>query len=287
MPSPVQDSAAAMAGKNGHSLISTDKFRQLFHALIESQLLNQHLRSSGRPAAVAPNCEAGPAGLVLDLRPDDTLLLPSTTHFAHRVKGAPLKAILSQPGTALGGAPFTESCPHSVPTAGRRLSRRLSEAIGCALHSKLEKNGAIVLTLFDLAPSNGLDSDLSRYDEVFTIATVHKLPILFVIENYDGFIDSLAFKATHPALPYISVDAHDVVAVYRVAQESIVRTREGSGPALIELASIRPGGEDPIEKMHFYLTAKGLPAEEWRAEAARQFETQLSEACHLQPDPLA
>jgi Leu/Phe-tRNA-protein transferase len=52
MPSSVQGSAATMAGKNGHSLISSEKFRQLFHTLIEGQMLNQHLRSSGAAAAV-------------------------------------------------------------------------------------------------------------------------------------------------------------------------------------------------------------------------------------------
>ena len=279
MPPPVQDSAAAMAGKNGHSLISIDKFKQLFHTLVESQLLNEYLRSSGKsPSAVVLHREAGPAGLVLDLRREDSLLLPSSLHFAHRVKGLPLKELLDQ-------SPVAPANGSSI--AKVKLGKRLSDTIACALNNRLEGNGAIVLTLFELPLSGNGDAGLSAYDEVFAIAAANKLPILFVVENHAGVADTSAFKATHPALPYISVDAHDVVAVYRVAQESIVRTREGGGPAVIELAPVSMEMEDPVEKMHRYLIGKGLPAEKWKAEAVRNFEKQLGDACLLKRDPLA
>jgi hypothetical protein len=268
MPSPVQDSAATMAGKNGHSLISTEKFRQLYHTLIASQLLNEQLRSAGKPAAI-PHREAGPAGFVLDLLREDIVLLPSPTHFAHRVKGTPLKPILAQPATA------------SKTTLGRRLA----DAVAISLNNKIEKNNAIVLTLFDLE-GNG-EASLSAYDEIFAIAVANQLPILFVLDSHAGFADSHKFKEIHAALPYITVDAYDIVAVYRVAQESIVRTRGGGGPALIELASYGEGEENPVDKMHRYLGAKGLPANKWRSEATRRFAKELQAACHLQSDPLA
>jgi hypothetical protein len=268
MSSPVQDSAATMAGKNGHSLISTEKFRQLYHTLIASQLLNEQLRSAGKPAAI-PHREAGPAGFVLDLRPVDTVLLPSPTHFAHRVKGTPLKSILAPSAIASKTA----------------LSRRLADAIAISLNNKIEKNNAIVLTLFDL--DGNAEASLSAYNEIFAIAMANQLPILFVLDRHAGFTDSHKFKETHAALPYITVDAHDIVAVYRVAQESIVRTRGGGGPALIELASYGEGEENPVDKMHRYLAAKGLPANKWRNEATRKFAKELQAACHLQSNPLA
>ena len=268
MPSPLQESAAAMAGKNGHSLISQDKFKQLFHTLVESQLLNEHFRSTGKPAAAAHR-EAGPAGLVLDLRREDTILLPSPAHFAHRVKGSKLKPLLEQAATA----------------PGAMLAQRLTEAVTVALNNRIEKNDGIVLVLFDLAARG--DDSLSHYDAVFAAAVGAKLPILFVLESHDGFADSTAFKETHPTLPYISVDAHDIVAVYRVAQESIVRTREGGGPAVIELAPTPEGDENPVDKMHRYLETKGLPAKRWKTDAERRFEKELRAACHLQGDPLA
>lgn len=237
MPSPAHDSA--MAGKNGFSLISRKKFRQLYHALIESRQNNQ------RQHKAPHNAEAGPAGLALDLRAEDTLLLPSPDHFAHRIKTAQ---------------------PTHNGTGNPTLGARLSHAVAVALNNRVEKNNAIVLVLFDLAGSQPGSSTagLPAFDEVFSLALAGKLPILFVLESHQGFTDSEGFKEKHPTLPYIAVDAHDIVAVYRVAQESIVRTREGAGPALIELASYSP--EDPVEKMHRYLAGKGLPADEWKAE---------------------
>jgi Dehydrogenase E1 component len=224
-----------MAGKNGFSLISKEKFRQLYHALMESQ---QH---EGAPR----HAVAGPAGLALDLRAEDTLLLPAPDHFAHRVKAA--KAA---------------SQPTHNGTGGPTLGSRLSQAIAVAVNNRVEKNHAIVLVLFELTSG----TPLSTFDEVFSLAVAGKLPILFVLESHHGFTDSATFKEMHATLPYIAVDAHDVVAVYRVAQESIVRTREGAGPAVIELASYSP--EDPVDKMHRYLSGKGLPADKWKDEYA-------------------
>lgn len=223
-----------MAGKNGYSLISKEKFRQLYHALIESQQINL------QNGAAVTNSEAGPAGLVLDLRSEDVLLLPTPSHFAHRVKASASAEHNGAGGTSLGS--------------------RLTHAIAAAINNRIEKNDAIVLILFNLEEG----SSLSSYDEVFAVAVASKLPILFVLESHHGFTGSATFKETHPTLPYISVDAHDIVAVYRVAQESIVRTREGGGPAVIELASYNP--EDPVDKMHRYLTGKGLPADTWKDE---------------------
>jgi hypothetical protein len=260
MPSPKQGSAAAIAGKNGHSLISNDKFRQLFHALVASQGVNDYLRTLGKPSPVA-NREAGPAGLVLDLRPEDTILLPTPTHFAHRVKGKALKEVLAEAEAA----------------SNDKLGKRLAEAIAVAVQHRMEKNSAIVLTLFELPEEN--ENGLSAYDEVFSVAWASKLPILFVLESQERILDSVKFKEMHPALPFITVDAHDIVAVYRVAQESIVRTREGAGPAVIELAPFSGDGAgavvDPVEKMHGYLRSKGLPVKRWEADARRRFEKEL------------
>ena len=266
MPSRKHDSAATIAGKHGHSLISTEKFRQMFQTLIAARLFSEHLRSSekGTPAI---HREAGPAGLILDLRPDDTVLLPSPGHFAHRVKGSSLKSLLTKAPAALAETP----------------GRRLTEAVAIALNNRIEKNDALVLVLFALQENDGIG--LTAYNEIFSVAVAHKLPILFALESPRDFADSTAFRETHFALPFIAVDARDIVAVYRVAQESIVRTREGSGPALIELTSF--GDEDPVDKAHRYLHAKGLPASRWRTQAVRKFEKELQAACQAEHDPLA
>jgi hypothetical protein len=67
-------------------------------------------------------------------------------------------------------------------------------------------------------------------------------------------------------MPVIAVDGNDVVAVYRVAQESIAHARTGSGPTLIVGrvgAWHDDAGEhtDPILRMEAYMAAKGLSSE--------------------------
>ncbi len=56
--------------------------------------------------------------------------------------------------------------------------------------------------------------------------------------------------------PSITVDGHDVVAVYRVASEAIAHARKGHGPTLIESVHVSPGC--PLSKMEDYLAGKGL-----------------------------
>ena len=53
------------------------------------------------------------------------------------------------------------------------------------------------------------------------------------------------------AFPEYVADAGDVVAVWRVAQESIYRARNGSGPTLIDCRKLTP--QDPLAHMEHYM----------------------------------
>jgi TPP-dependent pyruvate/acetoin dehydrogenase alpha subunit len=71
-------------------------------------------------------------------------------------------------------------------------------------------------------------------------------------------------QADFGEVPIIPVDGSDVVAVYRVATESIAHARKGNGPTLIDCVAYRLEGqrrakrEDPLGKMETYLAGKGL-----------------------------
>jgi TPP-dependent pyruvate/acetoin dehydrogenase alpha subunit len=85
-------------------------------------------------------------------------------------------------------------------------------------------------------------------------------------------------------MPEIPVDTQDVVAMYRVAHESIARAREGGGPTRIvgvrwavtvrgrKGASVKAESEDAVTRLEQWLTARGLPAQEWRREIVAEFE---------------
>jgi pyruvate dehydrogenase E1 component alpha subunit len=71
------------------------------------------------------------------------------------------------------------------------------------------------------------------------------------------------------------VDGRDVVAVYRVATESVTHARKGNGPTLIECIFDPTEAHDPILKMEAYLTRKGLFREAWKLEEVANFTQEL------------
>jgi pyruvate dehydrogenase E1 component alpha subunit len=71
------------------------------------------------------------------------------------------------------------------------------------------------------------------------------------------------------------VDGNDVVAVYRVATESIAHARKGNGPTLIECMIERSKAHDPIRKMERYLKRKGLFSREMKFEVINGFTKHL------------
>jgi TPP-dependent pyruvate/acetoin dehydrogenase alpha subunit len=93
-------------------------------------------------------------------------------------------------------------------------------------------------------------------------AAEHNLPALFVQMHHPSSaaepfrVESLTLKRKGYTLPSINVDGNDVVAMYRVATESITHARKGHGPTFIDCRlSI---AADPLTTMQAYLTGKGL-----------------------------
>jgi TPP-dependent pyruvate/acetoin dehydrogenase alpha subunit len=92
----------------------------------------------------------------------------------------------------------------------------------------------------------------------------------------------LTLKAQTDGLTTITVDGNDVVAVYRVAYESLERVRRGGGAVLIEAKPYRQHGQvllnterDPLTHMEQYLTAKKLFTTRWKNGIAQQFSREL------------
>jgi pyruvate dehydrogenase E1 component alpha subunit len=146
--------------------------------------------------------------------------------------------------------------------------------------------------------STGRFSD-GTWNQALSAAAAKVLPIIFVRRDKlskqtgnarSGSVEDYGF-------PRIPVDGHDVVAVYRVAHESIQRARRGGGPTLIECEPYlpdthgrnglgRPGAwrmeKDPIRHMEMYLTRKGLFRDSWKdrlvAEFSRKFDAAIDAA---------
>ena len=106
------------------------------------------------------------------------------------------------------------------------------------------------------------DGSTSRADfhESLSIASVLKLPNVFVIENnhyaystplrLTSNSESFAVKAVAYGIPGVTVDGTDVLAVHGAVAEAVARARDGEGPSIIEGVTMRMHGHaehDPAD----------------------------------------
>jgi pyruvate dehydrogenase E1 component alpha subunit len=117
-------------------------------------------------------------------------------------------------------------------------------ATGAGLACKYKKTDACSVAFF----GDGA-SDRATFHESLNLASVWKLPVIFVCEN-NGWaisnaqanhqnINDISDRATAYGIPGVSVDGNDVIAVYEAAQAAVERARRGDGPTLIECKTWR------------------------------------------------
>src|SRR5262249_8465896 len=118
------------------------------------------------------------------------------------------------------------------------------QAAGAGYSSMLMQTGNVGVAFFgDGAVNNG------AFHEGLNLASIWKLPVLFVCENnrfatevpfdYAAANPSVFSRASSYGLPGVEVDGNDVLAVHAVASEAIRRARNGGGPTLIECTTYR------------------------------------------------
>jgi len=110
---------------------------------------------------------------------------------------------------------------------------------GAALAAKTLKTGGVAIAFVGDGGSNQ-----GTTFEAMNLATVWKLPAIFIFEN-NGYAEAtsskfsvscgdIANRAVGFGMPGKVVDGHDFFAVHEAAQEAIERARNGDGPSLLE-----------------------------------------------------
>ncbi|MEW5936159.1 MAG: thiamine pyrophosphate-dependent dehydrogenase E1 component subunit alpha, partial [Bacillota bacterium] len=120
-------------------------------------------------------------------------------------------------------------------------------AAGAALACKQLGKDAVAVCFFGDGASNR-----GTFHEALNLASIWKLPAVFVCENnmyaislsqkFHQNIKDISDRATAYGVPGFSVDGNDVVAVYEAAYEAVRRARRGDGPTLIECKTWRHRG---------------------------------------------
>ncbi len=138
-------------------------------------------------------------------------------------------------------------------------------------------------------------SNQGTFHEGLNMASIWKLPVVFVCENnYYGIslsqarhqsIADIADRANAYDMPGVVVDGNDVMAVYEAAGEAVKRARAGKGPSLIECKTYRYRGHfegdpttyRPKEEVEAWLKKDPIP----------RYETALREMGALKDEQMA
>ncbi|UOR13883.1 thiamine pyrophosphate-dependent dehydrogenase E1 component subunit alpha [Halobacillus amylolyticus] len=131
-----------------------------------------------------------------------------------------------------------------IVTGSSPVTTQVPHAVGIALAGKMEKKDFVSLVTFGEGSSNQGD-----FHEGANFAGVHKLPVIFMVENNKYAIsvpvqkqlacEKVSDRAIGYGMPGHTVDGNDPLAVYEVVKAAADRGRKGEGPSLIEAVSYR------------------------------------------------
>jgi len=238
-----------------------ERLKRLYTAMLKCRELDEGSRMEARGYASGRGLEAIISGVAIHLRQEDLVAPSAYEYLVRSVQCAPRQPSASN---------STRAGSENGPTGSG--SNQLCLAAGMALACKLMGKPGVTLCLSNM--ENGADF----WRDAVSFASQGKLPVVFVVAHSPGESQN-AFgdlrNQVQELLPAIAVDGTDVVAVYRVAEESTRRARQGLGPSLME-CRLEPG-RDPLLFMESYLKARSLWSDGWKQELTQ------NSARHLRP----
>lgn len=195
--------------------------------------------------------EAVATGVCAALTPSDYILGNHRSHGHYLAKGGSMRSLMAEmfgkkTGCSFGRGGSMHLINKEVGLLGTvpMVAATIPIAVGTALASILLGQGKVAVAFF----GDGA-TDEGEFHESLNFASLWKLPVIFVCEN-NFFSTHLPLQARQPvqdlavhahahAMPGISVDGNDVVAVYQAASEAVRRARSGQGPTLLECKTYR------------------------------------------------
>ena len=218
---------------------------------------------------LASGHEAVAVGASFGLRPDDYVFATYRGHHHAIARGATPEACLAelmQKATGLckgkGGSMHLTWAPGNMLGSYAIVGAHLPIAVGAAWSAQLRGTSQVAVAFFGDGATN-----IGAFHEALNLASVWKLPVVFVCEN-NFYMEYTAIgtvtAADHPAadrapayrIPAKIVDGNDVIVVRDAVAEAAARARAGEGPTVIEAETYRHYGHSRTDP------AKYRPAEE-------------------------
>ena len=233
--------------------LSKEKKKEMFWMMLLSRRLDERAWVLHRQGKIAFHIsgigqEAAQVGAVYALEKGKDWLVPYYRDLAMMIAMGmtPAEFVMSLMGKAAEPTSGARQMPshfslrhanivsHSAPVATQS-----PHASGIGLAIKMDRSDAVVLTTI----GEGATSQGEWYEAV-NVAAIHKLPVVFLVENNQYAISvpqdkqmavaSAADKACGLGLPGIEVDGTQVYDVYDEVLKAVNYARKGEGPSVIE-----------------------------------------------------
>jgi acetoin:2,6-dichlorophenolindophenol oxidoreductase subunit alpha len=310
-------------------MIPKEKLLQMYEKMVRTRLFEEktaELYSKGLIPGIPHSSigqEAVSVGACSVLRENDYI---ATTHRGHGdiiAKGARTDKMMAEllgrkTGycKGKGGTMHIADLDLGILGANGIVGGGLPIANGAALAFQMTGTDQVCLGFFGDGASN-----TGSFHEAVNLASVWKLPIVFVCQNNQYAVTTpqrdhqniceIAMRATGYGIPGVCVDGNDVLAVYEAASEAVERARKRGGPTLMECKTYRwmghflgePGTgyrtkeeiaewkkRDPIKLYREKLLTMGTCGEKDLEETNRNVEREIEEAVLFarnspEPDP--
>ena len=199
---------------------------------------------------LADGAEASIVGSLAHHRKGDAALATYRCHGYPMTLGTDPKAMMAEIfGRAgglckgLGGSMHLTDVKHGFLGTSGVVGAGIPHAAGAAWAAQIRKKNEVVFSFFgDGASKQG------AFHETLNIASLWKLPVVFVMENNGYNVvtttaqedanaaagEPLSTKAKAYSMAGVTVDGTDPLAVYQTVGEAVERARAGGGPTLVE-----------------------------------------------------
>ena len=254
--------------------------------------------------------EVIPSAISVSLNDDDAICTIYRGIHDMLAKGVPLKELWAEIAGRVTGTCKGKGGPMHIthPASGAMLTTgivgsSMPIANGLAWAFKLDGSKRVAVANFGDGASN-----IGAFHESLNLASVWKLPVIFVCQNnryaehttyaVGTSVDQISKRAAGYGMPGVTVDGNDPFAMYAAAREAINRARDGEGPTLIEAMTFRFFGhvfgdddfyipkeekaaamaKDPVPAFRAKLIETGVASEDQLAAIETDIARQIEEA---------
>jgi pyruvate dehydrogenase E1 component alpha subunit len=248
------------------SSLDKDLLMKMFYRMVQAREFEEQLyylfltRPMPGTMHQATGQEAVAVGICSALNQDDYL---TSTHRGHAhciAKGVPLNIMMAEMfakrnGVCHGMGGSMHLCDFSKGMLGAFgiVGAGIPIAAGAGLSAKVRGTSQVGVSIFgDGASNEGV------FHETLNMASLWKLPTIFVIENNQYALSMTNAESTAMTklykrgqiydIPGERVDGNNVVAVFQAAQQAVARARNGEGPTLLECMTYRIRGHARFEQ---------------------------------------